>query len=72
MDIDKAKQFIEWCKSMKVKNFKSTDFEFELSELSFIDEIDYKESMDINTQNISSKTKEDDEDLVDLFWSTKP
>lgn len=72
MDIEKYKQFIEWCKANKVKSFKNADIEFELSELSFIDEIDYAQSTDISTQNISSKTKEEDEDLLDLFWSAKP
>ena len=70
-NIEDVKLFIEWCKEHKVKSFKSNDIEFELSELSFIE----------NTEDLVSKLKsgespnfeekqqqEEDEEL--MFWSS--
>lgn len=71
-NIDEIKKFIEWCKENKVKNFKSDNIEFELSELSFIETQEYKE---INLEDgkqfsdLSNLDKNETEDL--LFWSSK-
>jgi len=43
-NLEDVKLFIQWCKSNKVKSFKIDNMQFELSELSFIENVeDYTE-----------------------------
>ena len=70
--MEDIKLFIEWCKENKVKSFKSDNVQFELSELSFIENVeDYADKVD--TQLDKSKfernqQKSEDEEM--LFWSS--
>lgn len=70
--MEDIKLFIEWCKENKVKSFKSDNVQFELSELSFIENVeDYADKVD--TQLNESKfernqQKSEDEEM--LFWSS--
>lgn len=66
MNIEEVKQFIEWCKTNKVKSFKNTDISFELSELSYIDS--FEEVKDI--KEVKTTESEIEKDL-DLFWSAR-
>tara|TARA_R100000656_G_scaffold7964_1_gene9173 strand:- start:4282 stop:4512 length:231 start_codon:yes stop_codon:yes gene_type:complete len=71
-NMEDIKLFIEWCKENKVKSFKSDNVQFELSELSFIENVeDYADKVD--TQLNESKfernqQKSEDEEM--LFWSS--
>ncbi|HAT67416.1 MAG TPA: hypothetical protein DCS66_22945 [Flavobacteriaceae bacterium] len=71
-NMEDIKLFIEWCKENKVKSFKSDNVQFELSELSFIENVeDYADKVD--TQLDESKfernqQKSEDEEM--LFWSS--
>lgn len=70
--MEDIKLFIEWCKENKVKSFKSDNVQFELSELSFIENVeDYADKLD--TQLDESKFERDQQKSEDeemLFWSS--
>jgi len=34
--LEKLKEFMDWCRTNKVKTFKNSDIQFELSELAFL------------------------------------
>ena len=71
-NIEDIKLFIEWCKEKKVKSFKSDNIQFELSELSFIDNTeDYADKLKTSVQE--SKFEEEQQNKEDeemLFWSS--
>ena len=71
-NMEDIKLFIEWCKENKVKSFKSDNVQFELSELSFIENVeDYADKLD--TQLDESKFERDQQKSEDeemLFWSS--
>ena len=55
-NIEDIKLFIEWCKEKKVKSFKSDNIQFELSELSFIDNTeDYADKLKPVSKNLNLK-----------------
>ncbi len=69
------KEFILWCKSQKVKSFKNTDIQFELSDLSFLEELSSTTSSEeideFDSQTLTDTDEEaskEDEDL--LYWSS--
>ena len=76
-NIKEIKEFIEWCKSNKVKSFSNGTIAFELSELSFVKELTEPEMNEKVTQaydeTLIDTAKQDidkeDEDL--LMWSTQ-
>ena len=45
-NLEDVKLFIEWCKAHKVKVFKSEKIEFELSEISFVENLEINDSFD--------------------------
>ena len=71
-NMEDIKLFIEWCKENQVKSFKSDNVQFELSELSFIENVeDYADKLD--TQLDESKFERDQQKSEDeemLFWSS--
>ena len=73
-NIEDIKLFIEWCKEKKVKSFKSDNIQFELSELSFLENTEgyadkLQTAVDESKFEKEQQTKEDDEML---FWSSNP
>ena len=73
-NIEDVKLFIEWCKEHKVKSFKSDNIQFELSELSFLDNTEgyadkLQSALDESKFEKEQQTQEDDEML---FWSSNP
>ena len=71
-NIEDIKLFIEWCKENKVKSFKSDNIQFELSELSFIDNTeDYADKLQTSVQESKfEQEQQDKEDEEMLFWSS--
>ena len=71
-NIEDIKLFIEWCKEKKVKSFKSDNIQFELSELSFIDNTeDYADKLQTSVQESKfEQEQQDKEDEEMLFWSS--
>jgi hypothetical protein len=72
-NIEDIKLFIEWCKEKKVKSFKSDNIQFELSELSFLENTEgyadkLQSALDESKFEKEQQTQEDDEML---FWSSK-
>jgi len=71
-NIEDVKLFIEWCKEHKVKSFKFDNIQFELSELSFIENVeDYTEKLqtDLDESKFEAdQQKQDDDEL--MFWSS--
>ncbi len=72
-NLEDVKLFIEWCKAHKVKVFKSEKIEFELSEISFVENLEINDS-DVQTHLDESehkaKQQEQQEDDELLFWSS--
>jgi hypothetical protein len=73
-NIEDIKLFIEWCKEKKVKSFKSDNIQFELSELSFLENTEgyadkLQTAVDESKFEKEQQTQEDDEML---FWSSNP
>ena len=71
-NLEDVKLFIEWCKEHIVKSFKFDGFQFELSELAFVENInDYTEKLqtvaDESKFEEEQQRKEDDELM---FWSS--
>jgi hypothetical protein len=73
-NIEDIKLFIEWCKEKKVKVFKSDNVQFELSELSFVeDTVGYADKIQTPVQEAKfeeEQQQEEDDEL--LFWSSNP
>ena len=73
-NVEDVKLFIEWCKEKKVKVFKSDNVQFELSELSFVeDTIGYTDKIQTPVQEAKfeeEQQQEEDDEL--LFWSSNP
>lgn len=75
--VEDIKKFIQWCRDNKVKSFKTKEVEFELSELSFVPQLDESELTEKSVQaaeetladTAKQELDQEDEDL--LFWSTK-
>ena len=71
-NIEDIKLFIEWCKDKKVKSFKSDNIEFELSELSFLENTegyaDKLQSALDESKFEKEQQNQDDEEM--LFWSS--
>lgn len=67
------KEFIIWARNNKLKHFKNKDIEFELSELSFIEEANskqqdaLKEAIGDTLVDTETSDPKEEEDL--LFWS---
>ena len=71
---NEIKEFIIWAREHKLKHFKIKDIEFELSELSFVEEVTAKQDEILkeaigdtlaDTEQINPK---EEDDL--LFWSS--
>lgn len=73
-NIEDIKLFIEWCKTKKVKAFKSDNIQFELSELSFIDATEgYADKIQTASQETKfEEEQQQEEDDEVLFWSSNP
>ena len=71
-NIEDVKLFIEWCKEKKVKSFKSENIQFELSELSFLENTEGYADKIQTTMDESKfeKEQQDQEDEEMLFWSS--
>lgn len=78
--MEQLKEFILWCKANKVKNFKNSEYQFELSELAFIDTVGMADLGDpVKEMNLDAAlpivdseepmSREDEDEL--LYWSTK-
>lgn len=69
---EELKAFIIWAKSQGLKKAKVGDIEFELSELSYVNEMtDKKEELDsskllVDTENLDQKEQDEL-----LFWSSR-
>lgn len=76
-NLKEIQTFIEWCKKNKVKSFSNGDISFELSELSFVpqlDEQEMKQAVDSaydETLVDTAKQELDKEDEEMLYWSTQ-
>ena len=70
--MEDVKLFIEWCKENKVKSFKSEHIQFELSELSFLENTEgYADKIQTTLDESKfEKEKQDQEDEEMLFWSS--
>ena len=73
-NIEDIKLFIEWCKEHKVKSFKSDNIQFELSELSFLDNTEgYADKLQSALDESKfEKEQQTQEDVEMLFWSSNP
>ncbi len=77
MTTSELKELILWMKANKVKKFKNSEVEFELSDLAFIDELNpaqpVKEMpLGSNSDMLDTEkplTKEEEDEL--LFWSSR-
>ena len=73
-NIEDVKLFIEWCKEKKVKSFKSEHIQFELSEISFLENTegyaDKLQSASDESKFEKEQQNQDDEEM--LFWSSNP
>jgi len=71
-NLEDVKLFIQWCKSNKVKSFKIDNVQFELSELSFVENIeDYTDKLQTaldESKFEADQQKQDDDEL--MFWSS--
>tara|TARA_R100001244_G_C5125774_1_gene124571 strand:+ start:42 stop:272 length:231 start_codon:yes stop_codon:yes gene_type:complete len=71
-NLEDIKLFIQWCKSNKVKSFKTDNVQFELSELGFVENIaDYTEELQTpldESKFEDDQQKQDDDEL--MFWSS--
>jgi hypothetical protein len=70
-NLEDVKLFIEWCKNNKVKSFKNGSIEFELSEISFVQDLDQiaPKVPDPVEKFEENQQKEEDDEL--LFWSSE-
>ena len=70
--MEDVKLFIEWCKENKVKSFKSEHIQFELSELSFLENTEgYADKLQTTVDESKfEKEQQDQEDAEMLFWSS--
>ena len=70
--MEDVKLFIEWCKENKVKSFKSEHIQFELSELSFLENTEgYADKIQTTLDESKfEKEQQDQEDAEMLFWSS--
>ena len=70
-NIEDVKLFIEWCKEHKVKSFKNSDVEFELSELSFIESTEdlVSKLKSGESPNFEEKQQEEEDEEL-MFWSS--
>lgn len=76
MTIDELKDFILWCKSTKLKKFKNSDIEFELSDMAFIDELNLPSVKEMvlgggSDMLETAKPQSPEEVDDDLFWSAR-
>ena len=71
-NMEDVKLFIEWCKENKVKSFKSEHIQFELSELSFLENTKgYADKIQTTLDESKfEKEQQDQEDEEMLFWSS--
>ena len=71
-NMEDVKLFIEWCKENKVKSFKSEHIQFELSELSFLENTEgYADKIQTTLDESKfEKEQKDKEDEEMLFWSS--
>ena len=71
-NMEDVKLFIEWCKENKVKSFKSEHIQFELSELSFLENTEgYADKIQTTLDESKfEKAQQDQEDEEMLFWSS--
>ena len=71
-NMEDVKLFIEWCKENKVKSFKSEHIQFELSELSFLENTEgYADKIQTTLDESKfEKKQQDQEDEEMLFWSS--
>jgi|TARA_R110002020_G_scaffold127346_3_gene285709 hypothetical protein len=71
-NMEDVKLFIEWCKENKVKSFKSEHIQFELSELSFLENTEgYADKIQTTLDESKfEKEQQDQEDEEMLFWSS--
>tara|TARA_R100001143_G_C3231630_1_gene74993 strand:- start:51 stop:281 length:231 start_codon:yes stop_codon:yes gene_type:complete len=71
-NMEDVKLFIEWCKENKVKSFKSEHIQFELSELSFLENTEgYADKLQTTVDESKfEKEQQDQEDAEMLFWSS--
>lgn len=71
-NIEDIKLFIEWCKTKKVKTFKSDNIQFELSELSFLDATEgYADKIQTPVQEAKfEEEQQQEEDSEALYWSS--
>ena len=71
-NIEDIKLFIEWCKEHKVKSFKSDNIQFELSEISFLENTEgYADKLQTTMDESKfEKEQQDQEDEEMLFWSS--
>lgn len=76
---DELKRFILWCKSNKIKTFKNSDIQFELSDLAFVEDLvdpepaDKMKEVDLPDSDtfadMDPEAGKEDEDL--LYWSSQ-
>ena len=71
-NMEDVKLFIEWCKENKVKSFKSEHIQFELSELSFLENTEgYADKIQTTLDESKfEKEQQDQEDEEMRFWSS--
>ena len=71
-NMEDVKLFIEWCKENKVKSFKSEHIQFELSELSFLENTEgYADKIQTTLDESKfEKEQQDQEDEEMLFCSS--
>lgn len=72
-NLEDVKLFIQWCKLHKVKAFKSDKVEFELSEISFVENLKFDEEnvqTHLDESEHEAKKQEQQEDDELLFWSS--
>jgi hypothetical protein len=72
--LQQIKDFMEWCKQNKVKSFKNSNIQFELSDLAFIEHIEPNiPTLDLEQQQEQSKYVESQQNMTDddlLFYSS--
>jgi hypothetical protein len=75
-DIKELKEFIIWCKAQKLKSFQVDGLQFELSEITYAEEIPNNEKSNLGEYNTDTLTdtleSKDFREDPDLFWSSNP
>lgn len=74
MSMEELKSFILWAKSVKLKHFKNSECEFELSDLAFVEDLTQPTEKEMflggSKTLVDTEQPNPKEEDNDLFWSS--